>query len=234
METMNALSTHPLTRIDRRAMFRLGGLTALTGGIAFLGSGAGSASAEGTPDAGEDLPPGKNPYGPDTLRRGSTGKYVKNLQTELTTTWAGEGEGNSGGSYGFYDGDIDGRFGSQTLAAVKAFQRSHEIADDGVVGRVTKRELKIRHGWSPETNPDSLTEYGSVTLRRGSSGQAVSNLQGALNLNGAALGLDATFGRDTESVVKAFQKREGLTVDGRAGLATKEALRITIPDDYDR
>jgi len=36
---------------------------------------------------------------------------------------------------------VDGRFGSETLATVKAFQRGHELEDDGIVGRFTMEAL---------------------------------------------------------------------------------------------
>ena len=65
-----------------------------------------------------------------TLRRGSKGDSVKECQTQL------EKAGYSVGPCG-----IDGDFGRATLAAVKAFQKDHGLAVDGVVGPVTRKEL---------------------------------------------------------------------------------------------
>ena len=44
-------------------------------------------------------------------------------------------------SAGFYNGPIDGKFGSQTREAVKAFQKSKGLNPDGVVGSKTALAL---------------------------------------------------------------------------------------------
>jgi hypothetical protein len=64
---------------------------------------------------------------PGDLRRGSTGEAVARLQGAL----AGAGHAV----------DIDGRFGVQTEAAVRQFQRNAGIAVDGIVGPVTEASL---------------------------------------------------------------------------------------------
>ncbi len=38
---------------------------------------------------------------------------------------------------GFYDGNVDGKFGPKTKEAIKSFQTSKEIKSDGVVGAKT-------------------------------------------------------------------------------------------------
>ena len=43
---------------------------------------------------------------------------------------------------GYDPGPIDGKMGAQTKAAIKAFQRSHGLEPDGVVGRKTWARLK--------------------------------------------------------------------------------------------
>lgn len=65
-----------------------------------------------------------------TLRKGSKGNAVKECQTLL------EKYGYSVGSCG-----IDGKFGRDTLAAVKAFQKDHGLEVDGIVGPITRKEL---------------------------------------------------------------------------------------------
>ena len=42
---------------------------------------------------------------------------------------------------GYSTGGIDGIFGSQTLNAVKAFQRANNLSSDGIVGCGTWRKL---------------------------------------------------------------------------------------------
>ena len=44
-------------------------------------------------------------------------------------------------SAGFYTGPIDGKLGSQTKEAVKAFQRSNHLTPDGVIGTRTSVAL---------------------------------------------------------------------------------------------
>jgi hypothetical protein len=71
----------------------------------------------------------------------------------------------------------------------------------------------------------SAYDLGSTTLKRGSKGTAVSQLQTALNAcNAAGLSTDGNFGRGTEAAVKAFQASKSLTADGKAGNMTKAAL----------
>ena len=62
------------------------------------------------------------------------------------------------------------------------------------------------------------------TLRRGSKGDAVKELQTLLASHGSSLTIDGIFGSGTLSAVKAFQKRMGLVVDGVVGPKTWKAL----------
>lgn len=65
------------------------------------------------------------------------------------------------------------------------------------------------------------------TLRRGNRGTDVAELQADLNRYlspNPALEVDGIFGRGTESAVRAFQQREGLSADGIAGSKTFAAL----------
>ncbi|MCR4615703.1 MAG: peptidoglycan-binding protein [Clostridiales bacterium] len=62
------------------------------------------------------------------LREGSTGAGVELLQTGLIRA-------------GFLNGGPDGIFGSNTLAALKAFQKDNGTAPDGIAGRLTWNAL---------------------------------------------------------------------------------------------
>jgi hypothetical protein len=64
------------------------------------------------------LIPSKAPDGRLTLRRGSQGDLVKQVQKKV----------------GFVADDVDGEFGSSTEAAVRRFQRAHGLVPDGIVG----------------------------------------------------------------------------------------------------
>ena len=72
------------------------------------------------------------------------------------------------------------------------------------------------------------------TLKRGSKGDAVRELQEILDRLGYDLGkcgIDSDFGRATEKAVKAFQQNAGIGVDGIVGAATWAALDL-MKDQY--
>lgn len=63
------------------------------------------------------------------------------------------------------------------------------------------------------------------TLRRGSTGLAVEELQELLNKQGSMVTVDGDFGGATEQAVRLFQAAKGLTADGIVGKVTWKALR---------
>ncbi|MBQ2699757.1 MAG: peptidoglycan-binding protein [Clostridia bacterium] len=69
---------------------------------------------------------------PGTSRKGDTGTKVKKLQQALSLK-------------GYYSGAIDGKYGSGTEKAVKAFQKSKGLSQDGIAGKVT---IKLLFGQS--------------------------------------------------------------------------------------
>ncbi len=131
-----------------------------------------------------------------TLQPGSTGEAVRELQIALQET------GNDPGS-------IDGVFGPQTEAAVKAFQTQRGITVDGVVGPITWRNI------------DEFAEFNEPVLREGSTGLPVRRAQSRLTAAGFDTGgVDGVFGPHTESGVRALQQATALTVDGIVGPKT--------------
>ncbi len=74
-----------------------------------------------------------------------------------------------------------------------------------------------------------LPAQAAVVLEVGSSGSNVTKVQKRLiqydYLDGVA---DGKYGADTQAAVKLFQRRNGLTVDGRVGPATAAALGVTL------
>lgn len=79
----------------------------------------------------------------ETLRRGSRGELVKQVQTRLK-------------NWGYYAGSVDGIFGSGTESAVKAFQRKNGLAADGIVGKRTAAALGINlDGASTQSSANS-------------------------------------------------------------------------------
>ena len=65
-----------------------------------------------------------------TYRQGSSGEQVRIIQTKLK-------------NWGYYDGAVDGVFGSQTTQAVKYFQRKNGLTADGIVGPATLKALGV-------------------------------------------------------------------------------------------
>jgi len=69
---------------------------------------------------------------------------------------------------------------------------------------------------------------GERTLEKGDRGSDVVTLQRVLTMKGYSVGpADGIFGRMTKLAVKGFQKRRGLTADGRVGPLTTHALAYT-------
>ena len=63
-------------------------------------------------------------------RYGSSGSEVSQIQTKLKR-------------WGYYTGTIDGIYGSQTLSAVKYFQRKNGLTADGIAGPATLSAMGI-------------------------------------------------------------------------------------------
>lgn len=68
---------------------------------------------------------------------------------------------------------------------------------------------------------------GAASYKKGSSGAVVSQIQTKLKNWGYYAGdVDGIYGSATERAVRAFQRKNGLTVDGKAGTQTLEALGL--------
>ena len=46
-------------------------------------------------------------------------------------------------NWGYYNGDVDGVYGSRTVAAVKSFQRANGLTADGIAGSKTLQSMGI-------------------------------------------------------------------------------------------
>ncbi len=122
-------------------------------------------------------------------QQGSTGEDVKTVQYLVTA------HGHSTA--------VDGDFGSQTKAAVEAFQSSAGLGVDGIVGSQTWPQLII-------------------DVQQGNTGDAVRAVQSQIHGrgDGGHIAVDGSFGADTDDAVRAFQTLLGLSVDGIVGPQT--------------
>lgn len=82
---------------------------------------------------------------------GSTGNEVKQIQTKLKT-------------WGYYKGNVDGIYGSKTVAAVKSFQKKNGLSVDGIVGTKTLAALGISSGTSSQGGTTSSSNSSNLNL----------------------------------------------------------------------
>ena len=153
------------------------------------------------PDANETDDPGTQGPVYQTLKKGDKGEAVTQLQTRLM-------------ELGFLEiEEPTDYFGNSTEYAVCLFQRQYDLKQDGIAGEQTQSLL-----YSKDAKHYMMVE--------GSEGRDVKMLQEQL----ADLGylsesdVDRIYGEKTVEAVKAFQKRNGLTADGKAGEKTLEKL----------
>ena len=172
-----------------------------------------------------------------TLHEGDSGEDVYNLQARLF-------------ELGYYNGRIDGRYSSETTAAVKAFQKANGLGADGIAGKGTLNKLNSAGAVAADTSgaagdsviddtmaDDSVNQpTGAYTvLRRGDKSDQVQVMQRYL----ATLGYlnstpDGQFGSATERAVKLFQEANGLSADGIAGSGTLSILYGDNPVSYSK
>ncbi len=153
------------------------------------------------------------------LESGAQGDEVLALQNRLI-------------ELGYLTGTADGKYGTQTQNAIKLFQKALVISQTGIANVSLQEKLFASNApaYAPTATAvpntgSSVTASGYSTLVRGDSGDNVRSLQSRLKelgyLSGSA---DGSFGGQTESAVKAFQKALGLTQSGVASSSLQEKL----------
>ena len=146
-----------------------------------------------------------------TLREGMGGQDVLYTQDRLA-------------ALGYLTGISDGQYGAATKAAVLAFQKKNGLSADGVLGTNTRKRLFSEGaiGAKETSQPDGV---GERKLTLGMKGDDVKSVQTKLIALGYLTGkADGVYGTATESAIRRFQTRNGLTSDGICGEDTVKAL----------
>jgi LysM repeat protein len=115
---------------------------------------------------------------------------------------------------GLYRGAIDAIAGPRTVAAVRAFQRSHGLHVTGIADARTRAAL----------GPLGRPLFGARTLRRGAFGWDVAVLQFLLLRQGIDVPVNAYFDGPTLRGVRKLQRRLHLRADGVVGPHTLTSI----------
>lgn len=149
-----------------------------------------------------------------TLNVGDSGTDVLDLQNRLI-------------ELGYAAGTPDGKYGSATVSAVRAFQQVNDLDADGLANEETLALLysddavTYEKGREKLPSPSPTAEAGDTVLYKlssGAVGSAVTRLQGRL-IELGYLGEDrdtGTFDDETVKAVNAYQKAMGLKQSGEA------------------
>ena len=129
---------------------------------------------------------------------GEQGDVILALQKKLRTL-------------GYMTTEPDGKYGPDTVQAVKKFQENNGLMVDGYFGYDTKQLLN-----SGNATPNAFSI--------GDRGPQVENIQKVLVRLKYMNSATGYYGEATEAAVRAFQKRNSLSVDGKVGQNTLKKL----------
>ena len=153
------------------------------------------------------------------LRSGNTGRDVTLTQQRLKEL--------------SYLSSVSNVYDEATIAAVKQFQKLHNLTSDGLAGSSTFTILFSDSAMPYSGDLDSYEAlhiyYGTVNA---SQTAAVTKLQGALRDLGYSVSVTGKFDENTHNAVVQFQMRNNLTTDGVAGPSTQYLLYSGKAKDY--
>ena len=160
----------------------------------------------------------------ETLRKGTISADVAMMQQRLI-------------DLGYLTGEPDGNYGTSTEKAVRAFQKTNSLGQDGTAGTATLSLLYSVDAVGVSASADASETSRSAqaaaaaeaqekgVLKQGASGDAVREMQETLIRLGYLSGkADGVFGTKTYEALVAFQKSNKLSADGVAGSKTLKKL----------
>ena len=188
-------------------------------------------------------------HGSDTMYRkycANKGELNKGKRTDSVTLKPGTAvfvwNGRKYSHVGLFVGDgtvieAMGTINGVTTSKVTAGKWTHwgELAGvnyTAVIPSISSSVISTGAEGGVEKSPRrSDVSSGKPTLRKGSKGEAVKDLQTMLLKLGYDLGpcgIDGDFGKCTDAAVRKFQKDQGLAVDGICGQNTQAALEKAV------
>ena len=186
-------------------------------------------------------------YTPSIMKLGSKGENVKKLQEDLNYIF---------GHYNKFNKLVeDGKYGESTKNAVEEFQKVFGLIVDGIVGKNTlnrieyvKRNINALHDFiDKQLKPDYISEDVinienprndenkrpfHIPIKLGDIGENVKKIQMELNKLSKYYGFleklkeDGIFGSKTHDVIKKFQQKFGLVIDGIFGEESLKKMKI--------
>lgn len=161
----------------------------------------------------------------EVLQEGNSGDEVRVIQYFLAVVGT------------FYDTvpviPVNGIFDAETAEAVRAFQRTVGVAEDGIVGEETWHELYRAYRGIIDTlelPENRVAPYPGQPLTLGDEGQYVTFLQEYLSVISAtypaipSVTVNGVFDAQTEEAVREFQELFGLSPNGLVGPNTWDRI----------
>lgn len=167
-----------------------------------------------TPTPVATLSPEENAGGYQILQKGDSGDAVISLQEALI-------------ELGFMTGKADGNFGSGTQQAVIAFQQKNDYPDTGIMDANIQAFLytgTVKNARGEKVTIKTLSPVEGVSMKKGNTGHAVTELQTRLMALGYLKKASGTYDTDTIGAVRSFQKKNGIASNGTADADTRKAI----------
>ena len=163
-----------------------------------------------------------SPVAEVSMKKGNKGAAVTELQQKLI-------------ELGYLKGTPSGTYDTDTIGAVRSFQKKNGLTSNGTADAVTRQlimsgtALGAKDTATPTVvitpSPTPTVPVPAVSLRNGDKGDDVKLVQKRLKeLGYYKSSVDGKMGKGTVNALKAFQKAHGLNDDGVAGQATYAVL----------